>query len=173
MLSDSQIQPLFRLLSLVGALILLSQALELLGLAASVPRGSGEELRLTMLGALAGRIPFLVLSDVVLYAGIIYQGSRVAFRLMGWVHLAITLMLGMMLLILARDFMVMRSFAPARVPVVIVFRAGLILSLTALLTLLTGWFTLRTSQKSKWLGRKRPKTPLLTDTERPASPLKR
>ena len=172
MLSDSQIQPLMRLLSLAGALILLSPVLEIWAVMGSGITGNPAERGLIMLGAVAGRIPLIVLADVVAFAGVIYNGSRVAFRLMGWAHLAGTLLLGLALLALASDVMTLRNTKQGRVAMATGVRIGVIFALAALLSLLAAWFSLRNSRRHKWIGRKRARTPLLTDTEdnRPPDP---
>lgn len=157
MLSDSQIQTLVRLLSLAGALILVSQVLEIWSVTTPGLTGNQPERGLVFLGALAARIPLMVLADVLLFAYVVYEGSRGALRLMGWLHLAITLVLGVALLSMARR--------PGQLARIAGLRIGVTLGLTALLTLLAGSFSVRHSRKHKWIPRKRTRTTLITDTD--------
>ena len=170
MLSDAQIQPLVRLLSLAGALILLSQILEIWAIMGSGLTGNAAERSLLILAAVAERIPLIVLADIVVFAGIIYDGNRVAFRLMGWAHLAMTLVFGLSLLVLAGDVMILRRGKQGRLAMTTGIRVGVTFGLAALLSVLTAWFSLRNSRKHKWVGRKRSRTPLLTDTEERRAP---
>ena len=170
MLSDSRIQPLARLLSLAGAVILLGQVLEIWTIAGALSVKTQVEWRVGFLGAIASRIPLMVLADVVLYMGIVYQGSRAALRWMGWVHLALTVILGIALLSLVADSRALLRTAPSRLALATALRAIVTIGVTALLTLLAGWFSVRHSHRPKWVGRKRPKTPLLTDTEETRTP---
>jgi hypothetical protein len=165
MLSDSQIQPLARLLPLAGLLILLSQVLEIWAVMASGPTGNPAERGLAILGMVAARIPMIVLADVVAFAGIVYQGSRTGFRVMGWAHLALTLVLGLLLLAVASNVLALRAGNQAQMVRIAGVRIGVPLALATLLSLLVGWFSLRSSRRHKWIGRKRARTPLLTDTE--------
>jgi len=165
MLSESRIEPLARLLSLAGALIVVTQVLEMWAVGGVLVAKTPAEWRVGLLGVLAGRIPLLVLADLVLYAGIVYQGSRAALRWMGWSHLVITAGLGFILLILASSVLTLLRAGVTRLALVTALRAAITFGLTALLTFLAGWLSVRNARRPKWVGRKRPKTPLLTDTD--------
>ena len=132
---------------------------------ASGPSGNPSERGLVVLGAVAARIPMIVLADVVAFAGIVLQGTRTAFRVMGWAHLALTLVLGMLLLAVASNVLALRAGNQGQMVRIAGVRIGVTLALAALLSLLAGWFSLRSSRRHKWIGRKRARTPLLTDTE--------
>jgi hypothetical protein len=157
-------------LSLAGALILLAQVLEIWTIAGTLSVKTQVEWRVSFLGAFASRIPLMVLADIVLYTGIVYQGSRAALRRMGWVHLAITGILGIVLLYLVAESRALLRTAPSRLVLATALRAIVLIGITALLTLLAGWFSVRHSHRPKWVGRKRTQTPLLTDTEETRTP---
>ena len=166
MLSDSRIQPLVRLLSLVGTLLLLSQLLDVWAIAISAPMDFGSaEWRLRMLGGFAGRIPMMVLGDVVLFAGMIRLQNREAVQRMGWIHLFLAPFFGAGLLLLIRDALALRNTVPGRSIDIAAVRFGTPLALATLLILLAGWFAVRNSRKPRWGGKKRLVTPLFTDTE--------
>lgn len=171
MLSESRTQPLTRLLSLVAALLIVSQLLEiwLTMVTGGIDPGSAEW-RLRMFGVVSQRIPMLVLGDVVLFAGLLRLENRAAVQRLGWIHLLLTPILGVALLVMARDVLALRSKASGRSVDVAGLRAGVTIGLATVLSLLAGWFAVRNFRKHKWDGRTRLATPLFTDTENTGSP---
>lgn len=165
MLTDSRIQPLVRMLYLAGAVVLVGQALEIGATLISGPIQPGSaEWRFRMLGMVIPRFPALVFGDVLLFAAAVRLDGRPMVQALGWIHFLLTPVLGLVLLVLAHDTLALRNTVPGRSVDIAAVRMAAPLGLTVLLTLLTGWFAVRSSRKPKWGGKKRLMTPLFTDT---------
>ena len=166
MLTNTRIRPLVRLLFLAGVILLLSQLLDIWGTAVAAPIEAGSpEWRLRMLGLVVARIPMMIVADALLFAAMIWLDHRAAVHSMGWIHLALTPVLGAALLVLVRDALGLRKAVPGHAIDVAAVRFGITLALSTILALLAGWSAVRNSRKPRWGGRKRLMTPLFTDTE--------
>ena len=171
MLTNTRIRPLVRLLFLVGVILLLSQLLDIWGTAVAAPIEVGSsEWRLRMLGLLVGKLPMMIVADVLLFAAIIWLDHRAAVQSTGWIHLFLAPVLGGALLVLVRDVFALRKAVPGHAIDVAAVRFGTTLGLSTILVLLAGWFAVRNSRKPRWGGKKRLMTPLFTDTAESKTP---
>jgi hypothetical protein len=174
MFTESRVRPLVGLLYLGAFIILASQALDLF-LAARATAGDpgSPEWRFAFLGLVSGKVGWLIVADTLVLAALVRLEHRTGLKAAGLVHLGITPVVGVALLVLAHDTLELRSSVSDRSVDFAALRTGFPLAATGLLVFVVGILAVRSARNSRGLTRRRPITPLLTDTEPAHRPFQR
>ncbi len=171
MLSDARIRPLVRLLYVAAVVIVFNQGFELLARMGQVPiQPRSAAWRFRFLNVLASRAGWMIVIDALLFSAVIRLEDRRGLRLMGWLNLVLAAGAFLCLPVLARDGLTLRNTVPGHSIDLGVVLAGVPLALFTVIALLAGWTSVRRSRRPDWSGRKRPMTPLFTDTAPGISP---